>query len=379
MNPTPPTVILAAGGTGGHVFPAEALASALAARGIDPVLLTDRRGRSFRGAKRIRTIAGGGIAGLGMAARLRSVAALGLGFFQALWHLRREAPRVVVGFGGYASLPTMLAAVMLGLPTVLHEQNAVLGRANRLLARRVHRIAVAFDQVAAMPKGAEGRAVRIGMPVRPAFATVTDAPYQAPVTGEPIRLLVLGGSQGAQIFSTLIPQAIALLDPALRGRLEISQQCRPETLDLTRAAYVDLGINADLATFFDDVPVRLAAAQLGIARAGASTVAELTAVGRPALLVPYPYAIDDHQSANARAIEEAGAGWMLPQATLTPAALAARLTTLLSTPDTLTTAAAAARRAGSADAAQRLADLVISMIPVAGGCPAAALPKQGAA
>lgn len=379
MSGDQPTIVLAAGGTGGHVFPAEALASALAARGLEPVLFTDRRGRTFRGVKRVQAIAGGGIAGLNAMTRARSVAALAQGFFEALWHLRREAPRVAVGFGGYASLPTMLAATVLGIPTIVHEQNAVLGRANRLLARRVGRIAVSYEKMAAIPAGAQAKVVRIGMPVRPTFAGVETVAYQPPAAGEPIHLLVLGGSQGAQVFSTLIPGAIAALDPELRGRLQISQQCRPETLDATRAAYHGLGIDADLSHFFDDVPFRMANAQLVIARSGASTVAELTAVGRPAILVPYPHAIDDHQTANARAIEAAGGGWMMPQATLTADALAARLTGLLSSPDVLATAAVQARAAGTPDATDRLADLVLSMIPVAGGCTAAALPKQGAA
>ncbi len=374
-----PCIVLAAGGTGGHVFPAEALAGALATRGLDTVLFTDPRGRDFRGAKQIQVIAGGGIAGLGTAARLRSIGALAVGFAQALWHLRRVAPRVVVGFGGYASLPPMLAAVLLRIPTLLHEQNAVLGRANRLLARRVDRIAVAFDQVARLPAGAVSRAIRIGMPVRPAFAAIAGTAYQPPTDGAPIRLLILGGSQGAQIFSTLLPDAIAHIDPELRGRLQVSQQCRPETLELTRTAYLELGVEAELATFFDDVPLRMATSQLVIARSGASTIAELTAAGRPALLVPYPYAIDDHQSANAQAIEAAGGGWMLPQATLTPEVLAARITALLRQPATLIAAAAAAQAVGTIDAAQHLADLVTSMIPAAGGCSAAALPKQGAA
>lgn len=379
MNAGQPTVILAAGGTGGHVFPAEALAYALAARGVEPVLFTDRRGRGFRGVKRVEAIAGGGIAGLGTMTRLRSIAALARGFVQALRRLRREAPRVAIGFGGYASLPTMLAATVLGIPTVVHEQNAVLGRANRLLARRIGRIAVAFEQVGAVPADAVAKTIRIGMPVRPAFTAMQTVAYQPPLPGEPIRLLVLGGSQGAQVFSTLIPQAIRGLDAALRGRLQISQQCRPETLEATRAAYLGLGVDAELSSFFDDVPFRMAHAQLVIARSGASTVAELTAVGRPAILVPYPHAIDDHQTANARAIEAAGGGWTMAQHTLTADALSARIAALLTTPDELATAAAKARAAGTPDAAERLADLVLSMIPVAGGCPVAAFPRQGAA
>jgi UDP-N-acetylglucosamine--N-acetylmuramyl-(pentapeptide) pyrophosphoryl-undecaprenol N-acetylglucosamine transferase len=358
---TRPVIVCAAGGTGGHVFPAEALAAAVLARGGTPVLFTDRRGGSYGAGIEVVAIAGGGIHGLKLGEKLVSIAKLSAGAFTALAALRQLKPDAVVGFGGYAALPTLLAARLLGLPAAIHEQNAVLGRANRLLAPRVRLIATAFAATAAVPAAAAAKVRRVGMPVRPAFAPARAHPYQPPSAHGPLRLLVLGGSQGAQVFSELLPAAVALLPDDLRRRLAITQQCRPETLAATAAAYAAIGLAPDLApelaAFFADVPERLAAAHLVVARSGASTVAELTAVGRPAIFVPYPYAIDDHQTANAAAVAETGGGWLMPQAALSPDALAAELTRLFIAPDALADAAAAARAAGVADAAERLAEL----------------------
>ena len=358
-------VVLAAGGTGGHVFPAEALASQLQERGIEPVLFTDRRGVSFGGEMQVRHIRGGGIAGQTTWGRMKSLAALGAGMTQAGWALRLLSPRAVVGFGSYASVPTVIAASLLGIPTVIHEQNALLGRANRLLGRRAGRIATAFEAVGALPKGAEDKVIRTGMPVRPAFARLRDRVYQPPEATGPIRLLVLGGSQGARVFGEAVPAAVDRLNARLRSRLVISQQCRPEALSSVEEAYRRIGIGAELATFFEDVPARLAAAHLLIARAGASTIAEITALGCPAVLVPYPYATDDHQTANARAVAEVGGGWLMPQETLTPEALSARLEDLFARPSKLAVAAAAARSVGFDRAAARLADLVLEVIGAA--------------
>ena len=360
-----PLIVLAAGGTGGHIFPAEALAAALAARGAKTVLITDRRGRGFGGALAsvdVHRIRAGGIAGLGVLARLRNIVDLGLGFVQALFHLRRLAPDAVVGFGGYASLPTMLAARCSGYPSVIHEQNAVLGRANRLLAGRVDRIATAFENVARLPAAAAGKLVRTGMPVRPAFVSLDRAVYQPPAVDAPVGLLVLGGSQGARVLSALVPAAVGLLPADLRSRLAISQQCRPEDLDSVRKTYAGLGITADLATFFDNVPARLAAAHLVIARAGASTVAEVTTRGRPAILIPYPYATDNHQAANAEALAAEGAAIAQNEAGLSVEHLAQRLQALLTGPDTLATLAAKCRAIGVPDAGDRLADLVMAVV-----------------
>ena len=358
-------IVLAAGGTGGHVFPAEALAAELKTRGAGVVLFTDRRGDAVGGVLggiETRRIRSSGVAGKGLAARMHSTLELGLGFFQARSLLSRLAPRAVVGFGGYPSVPTMLAASFGGYRTVVHEQNAVLGRANRLLAGRVERIASSFEHPARLPAGADGKIVHTGMPVRPSFADVRSRPYTDIGADGPVRLLVLGGSQGAQVFGEVVPEAVGRLDERLRQRLAICQQCRPENLEQAEAAYRGFGVDAELARFFDDVPQRLAAAHLVIARAGASTVAEITTVGRPSILVPYPHAIDDHQSANARAVEENGAAWVMPQPTFTSEALAERLRDLLATPEPLRETAERARAAGRPEAAARLADVVFELI-----------------
>ena len=360
-----PLVVLAAGGTGGHVFPAEALAAELIGRGASLMLFTDRRGDVYGGTLgglESRTIRAGGIAGKGMLARVRSVAHLALGSLQARRLLKALSPRAVVGFGGYASVPTVLAASASGIRTVVHEQNAVLGRANRLLAGRVDRIATSFAEVAAVPPKAAAKIVRTGMPVRPAFAAVIGQEYAPPAPDGEIRLLVLGGSQGARIFGEVVPAAVARLDASLRRRLVISQQCRAEGLEAADAAYRQLQVTVDLAPFFDDVPRRLAAAHLVLARAGASTVAEVTALGRPAILIPYLFATDDHQGANARALAASGAAWVLPQQAFNADALAGRLAELLAGDGlALVKAAAAARAYGCPDAAARLADVVASV------------------
>lgn len=357
-------VLLAAGGTGGHVFPAEALASVLIERGHRLGLVTDRRGHAYGGtlgSLETFRIAAGGIAGRGLLSKLRAVAELGLGVIQARALLKRLRPAVVVGFGGYASVPTMVAATWLGIPTAIHEQNAVLGRANRLLAGRVRRIATSYAHVLHVAPEWTAKVGHTGMPVRAAIAALRDAPYPALGDTGPIRLLVLGGSQGARILSEVIPAALAALPPAIRARLSVAQQCRPEDLDGVRAAYAAAGIEATLDSFFADVPERMSAAHLVIARSGASTVAELTALGRPAILVPYPHAIDDHQTANARAVDEAGGAWLMPQPAFTPDALAGRLESLFTQPGTLARAAGCARAAGRPDAAALLADLVSAL------------------
>lgn len=359
-----PFAMLAAGGTGGHVFPAEALAQSLMDRGWRLGLVTDRRGHAYGGTLgSIETfrIAAGGIAGRGLLSKLRGVAELGLGVIQARTLLKRERPTVVVGFGGYASVPTMVAATLLGIPTIIHEQNAVLGRANRLLAGRVNRIATSYANVAHVDEAWIPKLTHTGMPVRAAIAALRDAPFPALADDQPVHLLVLGGSQGARILSEVVPAALALLPEALRIRLKVAQQCRPEDLETVRATYASGAIDADLQSFFADVPERLSAAHLVIARSGASTMAELTALGRPAILVPYPHAIDDHQTANARAVDEAGGAWLMPQPAFTPEALASRLESLFTQPGTLARAAGCARAAGRPDAAARLADLVAAL------------------
>ena len=356
----PARIALAAGGTGGHMFPAEALAGELLARGHQVALVTDRRGGGFGErlpAVDTHRIAAGGLAGTGFVGRAQGVMQLGLGFFQSRSLLGRLKPSVTVGFGGYASVPTMLAASLAGIPTVLHEQNAVLGRANKLLAKHATRIATSFQSVLGV--GGD-RAVVTGNPVRPGIAALADASY--PPIGDELRILVVGGSQGARVFSSLIPEAVALLPADLQRRLRIAQQARPEDLETARANYTKTAANVELAPFFGDMPDRLRVTHLVISRSGASTVAELTAAGRPAILVPYPFATDDHQTANARALDSAGAGWLAPESSTTPAMLSERLTALARDSQTLVQAAAVARGIGRRDAAARLADLVISLV-----------------
>ena len=377
--------VLAAGGTGGHIFPAEALARELMARGRTVTLVTDRRGGSFgdrmAGVPTHRIRAGRFDRGpLGKAVGL---AELALGTIQAGWLLRRLRPAAVIGFGGYPSVPTVLAASRLGVPTLIHEQNALLGRANRLLARRASRIALGFAETARLGPAEAARASATGNPVRPAVAALGGQIYLAPAPPGSIELLVTGGSQGARIFSEIVPAALALLPAALRQRLRVSQQARPEDLDRVRRRYAELGLAVELAAFFADVPERLARAQFVICRAGASTVAELAAIGRPALLVPYPHAADDHQSANAAALARAGAAWQMPQEAFTADGLARFLDETLGAPDRLARAAAAARALARPEAARHLADLALAL--AGGGTrpgengPAAAAGREAAA
>ena len=358
-------VVLAAGGSGGHVFPAESLATELTERGLRLVLITDRRGEHYGGAlgnidtHRIRA---GGIAGKSIAARLKSGPELAIGTWQARSLLKRINPSMVVGFGGYASIPTMLAATFGGYKTAIHEQNAILGRANRLLAGRVDRIATSFQKTLSIPDAVADHVLYCGMPVRSSVIPMREVPYPALDDASRINILVLGGSQGASVLSEIIPQAIGLLDDDLRNRISLVQQCRPEDLEKTRSAYTRMGVDATLSDFFDDVPDRMAAAHLLIGRSGASTVAEATVIGRPAILVPYPHAIDDHQSYNGHALDEAGGGWLMTQETFTASGLSARLQSLLQSPIILQRAAACARIAGRPDAAIRLADMVCDLL-----------------
>jgi UDP-N-acetylglucosamine--N-acetylmuramyl-(pentapeptide) pyrophosphoryl-undecaprenol N-acetylglucosamine transferase len=369
------TLALTAGGTGGHVFPALALAEELERRGHAIAFITDERGGGFgdtRSGITVHHISAGRL-GPGLTGKARGLARLAIGFLQAQRLLKRVAPKAMVGFGSYASVPAMVAATRSGVPTLIHEQNAVLGRANRLVAGRVARIATSFERVDGVREGEGEKVVRTGNPVRPAIAALGAQPYPSPAE-PPIRILVLGGSQGATVFSRIVPAAVAQLPASLRSRLAIAQQCRAADLEAARAAYAKLALPVDLETFFADVPVRLAHTHLMISRSGASTVAEVTAAGRPAILVPYPHATDDHQTANARALADVGAAWHIPDDADAANKLAATLQTLLAQPDMLARAAEAARGAGTPDAAARLADQVERL---AGVGPAAASGNHG--
>jgi UDP-N-acetylglucosamine--N-acetylmuramyl-(pentapeptide) pyrophosphoryl-undecaprenol N-acetylglucosamine transferase len=359
--------VLAAGGTGGHLFPAEAVARLLVAEGGRVHLLTDRRAAGGVGAfaaavpgVEIAQIRAGRFDGGPLHAAC-GLAELALGTLQARRLLRRLMPDAAIGFGGYPSVPTMLAAAQLGLPILIHEQNAVLGRANRLLAPRARRIATGFPDTAGLRPADRARAVQTGNPVRPAIRAIGGSGYVPPAPGQPIELLVLGGSQGARVFSEIVPPALAALPAELRTRLRLSQQARPEDRARVTAEYERIGIAAEIDSFFTDVPDRLCRAHLAICRAGASTVAELAVAGRPALLVPYPHAMDDHQAANAAQFAAAGGGWVAAEDGLTPARLAERLAALLADPSGLAAAAAAARVFARDDAAERLTALAVEL------------------
>lgn len=349
-------IVIAAGGTGGHFFPAEALAAELISRGRRVVLMTDARAKAsavFDDHDR-HVIAGAGIAGRGVVRGMRATGGLALGVAQARAILSRLRPGAVVGFGGYPSVAPVLAARSLRPrpAIVLHEQNAVLGRANRFLAKRADLLALSFPGTSLVPSGISAQIV--GNPVRNAIHYV---PY-APPAG-PIHLLVLGGSLGARIFSDVVPPALASLPDDLRTRLLVTQQCRAEDIDRVRTAYAAAGIAATLNSFFADIASVLAGAHLVIARAGASTVAELAVAGRPAILVPLPGAIDDHQSANAKSLADHGGAFVMAQPVFTSDALASRLKSLLTDPATLENSAAAAlAQARGKHAVTELADAV---------------------
>jgi UDP-N-acetylglucosamine--N-acetylmuramyl-(pentapeptide) pyrophosphoryl-undecaprenol N-acetylglucosamine transferase len=362
------TFVLTAGGTGGHLFPAQALAEQLVGAGAAVHLATDGRADGFAAAVpgvEVCRVWAGRIGG-GPVQSAYGLAEIAVGIVQARRLCRRLDPDAVVGFGGYPSVPTMLAAAQLGYPSLIHEQNAVLGRANRMLARRVKRIATGFADTAELRPADRGRTVFTGNPVRPAIRAVADIPYCAPEAGQPVELLILGGSQGARIFADIVPPALAALPGDLRARLRVSQQARPEDCARVSAQLRDAGIAAEVESFFRDVPARLARAQLAICRAGASTVAELAAAGRPAILVPYPHATDDHQFANARAFAARGGGWVIPQLALSAPLLTQTLTERFADPAGLALAAVQARGFACDDAAERLMAAVLDLLPQVG-------------
>lgn len=362
-------IAIAAGGTGGHLYPAIATAAALAERGERVVLLTDRRtaerSAAAFGPAEIHVIRGEGIAGRGLSRVPRAFASLALGAIEARGVLERLAPAAIVAFGGYPSVAPVLASRASARNdrprVVLHEQNAVLGRANRLLARFADLLALSFAETVGVP--AQTRTALIGTPIRPEIAALAGQAYVAPGAAGPARLLVLGGSQGARVLADLIPKALSLLPDALRDRLALTMQCRAEDIGRTEEHLGRLGLTFRLAPFFDDVARLYAEAHLVVCRAGASTVAELACAGRPTILVPYPHATDDHQSANARALVAAGAAEAFPQSALTSTVLAERIAALLDSPHRLQAMAEAARRLARPKAARDLAAAVLALVP----------------
>lgn len=363
-------IVLAAGGTGGHIFPAEALAEEMLLRGYTPHLITDHRFHQYNkhstegvlGRIPIHTITAGSLGG-GAASRMKNAFGLARGTLQARKVLKELKPFAVVGFGGYPSFPTMAAAVFSGCITVIHEQNSVLGRVNRLFARKVKTLATTYGDTRGIKSGVTP--VLTGNPVRGAIRALAKVEYPQLAGDNMLRLLVIGGSQGASVFSRVLPEAMKLLPTSLRARIRLDQQCRAGEIDEVRKAYSELGMQVDLAPFFVDVAARLASAHLVIARAGASTVAELTAAGRPAILVPLPQATDNHQYYNAQAIEDVGGGWVIAQDAFTPQALASKLETLLLAPQRLSECAVAMHGIGRPDASSALADCVLAAAGVA--------------
>lgn len=353
--------MLAAGGTGGHLFPAFALAEELGRRGYAVDLATDLRGDRYGTgfpARKVYPIHAATVAGRSPVALARTGMTLARGTRDAMGIIRATKPAAVVGFGGYPSFPPLVAAALLGVATALHEQNAVLGRANRMLARRVSAVATSFAQVKFAETVPTERVHLTGNPVRSVVLEAARLAYRPAAGADRFRLLVFGGSQGARFFSDRLPEAVARLDPDERGRLSIVQQCREEDLARVADAYRRLGVEAHTATFFRELPTEMANAHLVIGRAGASTIAELTVIGRPSLLVPLPHALDNDQRANAAALAESGGAWSIDQNELSAERLAHELRGLMGDPGRLTAAAAAARSQGRPDAVARLADLV---------------------
>jgi UDP-N-acetylglucosamine--N-acetylmuramyl-(pentapeptide) pyrophosphoryl-undecaprenol N-acetylglucosamine transferase len=353
-------VLLAAGGTGGHLFPAEALAIALQKRDITVDLATDTRAAHFKfPARAVHLIPSATVRGRDPFSLVRTATLLLLGTAKAWSLIGRIQPAVVVGFGGYPTVPPLLAASLRKVPTVLHEQNGVMGRANRLLASRVTAIATSFKTLTRLDPGLRSKVNFTGTPVRPQVVAVADTPYAAAACGEPLKLLVFGGSQGAHVMAEIVPAAVALLSAELRARLRIVQQARLEDLEEVRTAYQAQHVKSECLPFFADLPERMASAHLIISRSGASTVAELAAIGRPAILVPLPHALDQDQLANANVLADAGGALRIEQTAFTPERLAAELTALADEPDRLERMAQAAKSAGTIDAAERLAELVM--------------------
>ena len=355
--------VLAAGGTGGHLIPAFALASELERRGHHVALITDERGAAIPGKPETLTahqLPAGRLQGKNPLSWIQGARSILEGRRMALRLFESFEPTAVVGFGGYPALPALLASTSAGIPSVIHEQNAVLGRVNRLLSRRVDAIATSYETVDRLTVKHAGKVRHVGNPVRASVLDLRDRPF--PSFGEEglLRILVTGGSQGARVLSEVVPDGLAMLQPALRSRLQVTQQCRPEDIEAVRARYASHDIPAELGTYFEDMALRLADAHLFIGRAGASTIAELTAVGRPAVLVPLPIATDDHQAANTREIVKAGGARSIRQNKFTAAELAKQIQAMAQNPDSLANAAHAAWNCGYPNAASDLADLVES-------------------
>jgi len=352
--------VLAAGGTGGHMIPAHALAAELRSRGHGVLLITDERGARFPGLFEnvpIHILPAGRLGG-GPIGWLKAAGSVLKGRGQAKRLYREHTPDAVVGFGGYPAFPSLLAASSRRIPTVLHEQNAVLGRVNRLLAGEAEAIGTAYDEIDRLKPKYQDKVALVGNPVREEIARLGEMPFPPFDEVAPLKILVTGGSQGATILSEIVPEGLGMLDPSLRRRLQVVQQCRPDDIERVRKQYSDLGIPAELMTYIEDMADKLADCHLMIGRAGASTIAELTAAGRPAILIPFAAATDDHQTANAREMVRAGGARAISQDSFTPDVLARQIEALAMDPVALNNAASRALSVGRPHAARDLADLV---------------------
>ena len=351
-------LVIAAGGTGGHMFPAQALAEEMLERGWRVTLSTDARGARFTSgfpdAVQVREVASATFARGGAIAKVVVPFRLAIGLITATFRNIGDRPTAVAGFGGYPSIPALGAAWALRIPRLIHEQNGVLGRVNQIFARRVNRIACGTWPTE-LPRGVDGE--HIGNPVRAAIVAKARAPYEL-LPDRPIKILIMGGSQGARILSDVVPAAIGALPTQLRSRLQVSHQARSEDLERASAAYSDIGVDADVQSFFHDVPPRMAEAHLAITRAGASTIADLSIIGRPSILVPLAAAIRDEQTANARALVDSGAAVLVPETGLDPGTLSEHILSILTTQGKAASMAEKAAQLGIPDAAQRLADVV---------------------
>ncbi len=352
-----PLAIVTTGGSGGHIFPAEAISQALIGKGFDVVFVTDKRGKAFQGLKGVKVynLMAEHVMGRSFFGKLAGAFKLYCGAIQALFLLKKLKPAVVVGVGGYASLPAVLAAHLWHIPVVLHEQNAVLGRANRVLAHNTRLIALSFEPTLRVPN--DIRTVLVGMPARPAVLEHANAPY--PLTDNGFHLLIFGGSQGASFFSKRLPEAFKLLPAEVAAKMHVTAQVRAEDMEKAQELYAQIPFKSvTLKSFFDNMPELIEQAHLIIGRAGASTITEAAIIGRPAILIPLPSAADNHQMENAKRFSDAGAGWLMSEGNYDPEKFAARLAQMVNEPEILYQAGTQAHNIALPDAAEKMADVV---------------------
>jgi UDP-N-acetylglucosamine--N-acetylmuramyl-(pentapeptide) pyrophosphoryl-undecaprenol N-acetylglucosamine transferase len=359
------SILIAAGGTGGHLFPAQSLAQELVARGHEVILITDERGLawkdSFVGVD-MRVSDSATPYRRGLLGKIYAALVILKAVWSNYWLIGNLKPSFVIGFGGYPSIPPMLAAILRRVPRAIHEQNGVMGRANKALAKRMTAVAVTVPDPRGIPEAARGQQFHVGNPVRPDVIKQSRKAYPSLDREGEINLLVFGGSQGARIFSDVVPAAVTCLGRGILDRLKVHQQCRSEDLDRTKQAYEEMGLEAVVEPFFEDMPELISRAHLVVCRSGASTVSELMVIGRPAILVPLPQALDDDQGSNATFLVEGGGAWLMPQEALTPEGLADLMRRLFEDPSALQTAARISKKLGKPNAAGELASLVESLI-----------------